>query len=268
MACLQASRFEMKYIISESTARFMKDYVLTHLVPDEHSRPEQKQGYPVKSLYLDTRTLSLYDQTVRGIKNRFKLRIRFYDDDPGHAAFLEIKRRETEVIRKQRAAVRREGVRRFLEGFDLTSEDLMYDNADERKQVKSFYAMRDFAQLTKQISADGALYVCYHREAFVSPNNNSLRVTFDRNVHGCPFDLRNRLFAPDNGVATAIDGVILEVKFTNQYPGWINEMVRQFQLQRRSVPKYIECIDAARRSRTFGDRGSNSVLARAKVGAR
>jgi hypothetical protein len=246
----------------------MKDYVLTYLVPDEHSRPGQKHGYPVKSLYLDTRDLALYRQTVRGIKNRFKLRIRFYDDDPSHPAFLEIKRRETEVIRKQRAAVRRDAVRRFLEGFDLTSDDLMYDNADEHKQVKSFHAMRDFAQLSKQISADGSLYVCYHREAFVSKNNNSLRVTFDRAVHGCPFDLYKGLFAPTDGVDSGIPGVILEVKFTNQYPGWINGMVRQFQLQRRSVPKYIECIDAARRSRNFGGRRASGVLARAKVGAR
>lgn len=268
MARLQASRFEMKYIISESTARFMKDYVLTYLERDEHSRPEQKKGYPVKSIYLDTRQLTLYEQTRRGIKNRVKLRIRFYDDDPDHPAFLEIKRRETDVIRKQRAAVRRDAVRRFLEGFDLTSEDLMYDNADEHKQVKSFHAMRDFAQLTRQISADASLYVCYHREAFVSAKNNSLRVTFDREVEGCPFDLQNGLFAPGDGVPTAIHGVILEVKFTNQYPGWINDMVRQFQLQRRSVPKYIECIDAARRARDFGGRRSSGILARAKVGAR
>jgi hypothetical protein len=196
------------------------------------------------------------------------LRIRFYDDNPDHPAFLEIKRRETEVIRKQRAAVRREAVKRFLEGFDLTTDDLMYDNADEHKQVKSFHAMRDFCELTNQISADASLYVCYHREAFVSKRNNSLRVTFDRGVHGCPYELQNGLFRPRAGVSTAIRGVILEVKFTNQYPGWINEMVRQFELQRRSVPKYIECIDAAHYRRGFAGRRLDGVLARARVGAR
>jgi hypothetical protein len=268
VARLQASRYELKYLISESAARFAKDYVLTYLEPDEHTRPEHKHGYPVKSLYLDTRDLKLYRQTVRGVKNRFKLRIRFYDDNPDHPAFLEIKQRQTEVIRKQRAAVRREAVARFLQGYNLTADDLMYDNADEHQQVKSFNAMQTFFELTNQISADGSLYVCYHREAFVSKRNNSLRVTFDRGVHGCPFERNNGLFVPRRGVNTTIRGVILEVKFTNQYPGWINEMVQHFELQRRSVPKYIECIDAAYYRRGFAGRRYDGVLARARVGAR
>ena len=52
----------------------------------------------ITSLYLDSSALHLYRQTVQGIKNRFKLRIRFYDDNPGNPAFLEIKRRVTDVI--------------------------------------------------------------------------------------------------------------------------------------------------------------------------
>ena len=33
------------------------------------------------SLYLDAPTLTLYWQIAYGLKNRFKLRIRFYDDE-------------------------------------------------------------------------------------------------------------------------------------------------------------------------------------------
>jgi SPX domain protein involved in polyphosphate accumulation len=267
VARLQASRFEIKYLIDESTARFMRDYILTHLQPDEHWRPGQKYGYPVRSLYLDTRDLALYRQTVRGLKNRFKLRIRFYDDNPAHPVFLEIKGRETDVIRKQRAAVSREGVRRFLRGFDLTDDDLRYDNADERKLVKSFHAMRDFCHLKKEIMADASLYVCYYREAFVSKANNSLRVTFDRDVRGCPYRLDEGLFAPGEGVKAAFPGVILEIKFTNQYPGWINDLVRQFGLQRCSAAKYIESINAAHYRRGFERVRIDGVLARDRVGA-
>ena len=101
----------------------------------------------------------------------------------------------------------------------------------------------------------------------MSKANNSLRVTFDRNIRGCPYFLNDGLFAPGEGVATAIPGVILEIKFTNQYPGWINEMVRQFQLQRRSVPKYNECINAAFFRRGFDRLRVDGVLGRAAVGA-
>lgn len=47
--------------------------------------------------------------------NRFKLRIRFYDDIPASPAFLETERRLTDVIRKERAALRREGIYRLQE---------------------------------------------------------------------------------------------------------------------------------------------------------
>ena len=61
----------------------------------------QGNSYRICSLYIDSPQLFLYNQTVLGEKNRFKLRIRFYDDDPAHPAFLEIKRRVTDVILKE-----------------------------------------------------------------------------------------------------------------------------------------------------------------------
>jgi hypothetical protein len=43
-----------------------------------------------------------------------KLRIRFYDDEWKRPAFLEVKRRVSEVICKDRAMMTREGVRQIL----------------------------------------------------------------------------------------------------------------------------------------------------------
>ena len=90
---LQSNRFEFKYIVSEPCAAAVRDFVRSYLEPDPYADPEQGNSYQLSSLYLDTPDLSLYRQTVTGQKNRFKLRIRFYDDNPGSPTLLELKRR-------------------------------------------------------------------------------------------------------------------------------------------------------------------------------
>jgi hypothetical protein len=261
---LQSRRFELKYIISEGTARSLRDFILPHVVPDAHAPPDNPIGYPIKSLYLDTPDLSLYQQTVRGIKNRFKLRIRFYHDEWDQPAYLEIKRRETDVIRKERAAIRRSRVPALLAGRRLIEDDLIADNGDGEKDLASVHAMHHFCRLRNRLTAAGTTYVCYFREAYVSPNDNSLRLTFDREVKGSPYDSSQGLRLPRDGRATAIGGVILEVKFTDQFPSWLHAMVQHFHLRRRSVPKYIESVNAVLRPNGTEKHRPNGALARVR----
>ena len=42
-------------------------------------------------------------------------------------------------------------------------------------------------------------------------------------------------------------GCVLEIKFTDRFPSWTQELVQTFNLRRTSMPKYVECVDAARR---------------------
>src|SRR5688572_32254621 len=93
---LQACRYELKYIIDESQARYLRALIKGYTEPDEHMGDPGSAsawGYPVRSLYLDNPSLELCRQTMQGIKNRYKLRIRFYDEQPTSPVFLEIKQR-------------------------------------------------------------------------------------------------------------------------------------------------------------------------------
>jgi len=237
---LQASRFELKYIIDEQCAAGIRDFVSSHLEPDEHARPEEGNSYPLASLYLDTPSLLLYGQTLQGIKNRFKLRIRFYDDDPDHPAFMEIKRRVTDVICKERAMVSKEGVRRILSGEGPSRGFLMGDNGNP----KAGSALVNFCNLCDTVGAIGCCYVSYVREAYVSPNSNSVRVTFDRQLLGGPYQQGDGLKYPFDGARPNVGGVILELKFTDRFPEWMHGVVQAFNLQRTSVPKYVHCINS------------------------
>lgn len=240
---LQASRFELKYIIDEMTAVGVRDFVSSHLVPDKHADPQNNNSYRISSLYLDNPSLLLCRQTLQGIKNRFKLRVRFYDDDPQGPAFLEIKRRVTDVICKERARIHKRSVPQLINGAGPDPAFLSENGCDP----KSKGAMVNFCNLVTSIGAFGCVYVSYVREAYVSSDSNSVRVTVDRELVGSPYKQGDHLSMPNGGSHAAIGNgqrVILELKFTDRFPVWMREMVQAFNLQRTSAPKYVNCIDA------------------------
>jgi len=239
---LQYSRFEMKYLLSEACARNVRDFVSSYLDLDEHADPNRPHcAYRVASLYLDTTSLDLYGQTMCGAKNRFKLRIRFYDDLPESPAFLEIKARQADVICKDRACVTREGVRCLLQGGVPDDSYLMSHNGSARASAA---VLRRFHQLGRSIQAREVAYVSYLREAYVLPDSNRVRVTFDRQLMGSLFDAEVGLEMPRDGTKVKLDKVILELKFNDRFPDWMRALVQTFNIQRRSVPKYCYCIQA------------------------
>jgi hypothetical protein len=87
----------------------------------------------------------------------------------------------------------------------------------------------------------------------MSVNSDELRVTFDRFVESRKYHPGKCLAMPPTGVRPNIriadrDAVILEIKFTDRFPHWTGDMVHAFDLQRQSMPKYVECMDVARRN--------------------
>src|SRR5436190_18267969 len=113
---MQKQRYELKYLISEETALLVRDFVRSYLDFDEYSVGKPNYSYPVHSLYLDSDDLRLYWSTINGDKNRYKLRLRFYNDNSDTPIFFEIKRRMNNCILKQRGGVRREAVQFLLDG--------------------------------------------------------------------------------------------------------------------------------------------------------
>lgn len=231
---LQANRFELKYVISEQCAQGVRDFVRSYLVPDEFN-PPQGGGYQVNSVYLDNPGLELCNATIEGHKNRFKLRIRFYDDSPTSPVFFEIKRRANDAILKERARVQRPACARLLSGHWPGHTDLV------KYSPKSFDSLRRFCDLRNQIQASGKAIVTYDREAYVTPDSDSVRVTFDRNLRTVPFVGEFRASRSD-WTYPKIDGTVLELKFTERFPIWMRNLVRVFNLQRGSMPKYVECV--------------------------
>jgi len=232
---LQSSRFELKYLVSEATARAVRDFCLSYLEPDAHDDPADGFEYPVHSLYLDSPSLLLCRSTLQGHKNRFKLRIRFYDESPDSPAYLEIKRRLNDVILKQRCAVGRASIPRILAGHWPAMQDVL------DRGPHADVAVTQFCDLAGRIQAEGQVFVSYRREAYVTSQNNSIRLTFDRRIFGARYTGGGTLHFNGDRVYPELSGVVLELKFTDRFPLWMRNMVRVFNLERRSMAKYVHC---------------------------
>jgi SPX domain protein involved in polyphosphate accumulation len=98
---LQKQRHELKYVIPEHLALAVRDFVRCYLDLDLNGADQPDLSYPVHSLYMDSPGMALYNSTINGDKNRFKLRIRFYNEREDTPVFLEIKRRMNNIISKK-----------------------------------------------------------------------------------------------------------------------------------------------------------------------
>lgn len=239
---LQLQRLELKYLISEDTALGVRDFVRSYLELDEYAeinRPELRRPnywYTIHSLYLDSDHLKTYWDTMNGDKNRYKLRLRYYNDGPEDPVFFEIKRRVNDAILKQRGGVKRGAVDQLLSGH-LPEPDYMLGT-----QPKHFAALQRFCQLMLDIQARPKAHVSYLREAWVSTHDNSVRVTIDREVK-IGFEPSSRLTTELGPTVMPFKPwVILELKFTGRFPNWFRDIVQIFGLVRTSAAKYAEGV--------------------------
>lgn len=234
---LQEQRYELKYWVNESKALRIRQFVQSYLQLDEFSARRPDLSYPTLSLYLDSSDLDTYWQTINGNKNRYKLRLRYYDDNPKSPVFFEIKRREDNVILKQRAGVRKSAVRTLLAG-QLPAPEHLLDPDDPEALV----ALQRFTNCMQQLHAAPKLHIAYLREAYENPEDNGVRVTFDRQVESAPQDQPHLVAHSPAPHLVFGRFVILELKFTGRYPNWFRDLVETFDCMQEGAAKYATGI--------------------------
>jgi SPX domain protein involved in polyphosphate accumulation len=232
---MQQQRFELKYLINEEMALKVRDFVRCYIGFDEYSVGKPNFSYPVHSLYLDSDDLKLYWDTINGVKNRYKLRLRYYDKNPKSPVFFEIKRRMNNCILKQRGGVRQEYVEFLLSGHLPEEQHLL------SKAPKQMVALQRFCELMNRLHAHPKVHIYYMREAYVS-DNDQVRVTIDRNVYGEENLDPSIKIEMKNPVMSFQNTVILELKFTNRFPNWFRDLVRMANVMQCGAAKYVESI--------------------------
>ena len=236
-----ASRYELKYLIPNHLAWKVRAFVQQHLELDEFCVGMPKLSYPIHSLYLDSDDWKIFWHGMNGNKNRYKLRIRYYNEKPKTPIFWEIKRRMKDVILKQRCGIKRPYAYNVINGLMPKPEEMIApDDPSELKAIEEFF------RLQCSLGASGKMDVAYDREAYVSAHNNEFRVTFDRNVRVCTrFDqlLTTKMVDPFQCTGEGYDPndvVILELKFTERFPNFYRDLVHSFDLTQCGAAKFAE----------------------------
>ena len=231
---LMASRYELKYRLSNSAALRVRKFVQQYLELDEYGQGQPDLAYPVHSLYLDSDDWTLYHRSLNGDKNRFKLRVRYYDERPTTPVFFEIKRRMKDVILKQRCGVKRGGEADVLAGHFPPEKYLL------SKAAEDLQALHRFQELMLRVQAKPQMHVAYRLEAYVNTFNNEVRVTFDRFVRAVPRPGGELVTHMDKSLVCTTDLVILELKFTDRFPNWFRNLVETFDCFQSGAAKYVE----------------------------
>ena len=232
-----ACRYEMKYLVDEITAAGIVRYIRPFLPPDRYSKLQRGGQYPIVSLYLDSPDLQLCRESYAGEKNRFKLRIRSYTDEPEYPRFFEIKRRINRVIMKSRSRVIDQDVPILLKGRSLPPQGYTTD----------IEALNQFQLYVAAIHAGPVILIRYMRQAFEGTSEDRVRVTFDRElcykVTDEPYVRLGGSGWQHSDLTTC--STILEIKFTGCYPAWLTRLVQHFNLEVMAISKYGTSIQRA-----------------------
>jgi hypothetical protein len=234
---LQAQRFELKYLIPETMTNRIRSFVKSYLEVDEFAAGSEEYSYNVYSIYLDSKDLKTYHWTLNGNDDRFKLRVRYYDGSDDVPVFFETKRRLNDCILKERCGVRRDAAHLVLKGH------LPDESAFVSRSPRHLKNLQRFCRFVNILQAKPKAHVAYAREAWVSPHDNSMRLTMDRRVSCEPMselrfrghlDKPFRVFGPE---------VVLEIKFTERFPYWCRQMVEALGLAQTGAAKYAWGIE-------------------------
>jgi hypothetical protein len=108
--------------------------------------------------------------------------------------------------------------------------------------ARQLVAVQRFVELMILDRALPRAHVSYFREAWISPHDNSVRVTMDRRVLISPEFVTRFTEKHDDPTCVFGDMVILELKFTGRFPDWFKQLVRVFGLRQCSASKYADGI--------------------------
>lgn len=247
-------RRELKYFIQPELIQKVKSIISPFIKPDPYARNRVNNTYTIRSIYFDTKHFDFYHEKMDGLKIRKKIRVRFYNDYiPDGSAFLEIKRRYDNLIVKERTKVP-------LNQLDQICIQKENPNGHLKKNNNAAVVLSKFLYNLTKLNLEPSILVTYEREAYVGLLDDTVRVTFDKDVRVSHSPKLTELFA-DDGLEYITNGrCILELKFNGFMPKWMRTLVAELNIRKQSISKYCMGVDACQRnivsSQNFGVNGS------------
>ncbi len=232
-------RFEYKYLAPIELIEQLRSEIMPYVNYDEYASVNQIGEYTVRSIYFDNDKLQYYNDKVDGLDVRKKLRVRGYGSkDENSIVFLEIKKKNGMRIFKTRAPLTFANLEEMFSFVNFEKYILTEPIENAIENARKFFYYVKFDNLKPII------LVVYEREAYQGKFENSLRITFDKNLRASIFPGLADLFDEKNMRFVMSSYFIVEFKGSERIPRWFRDIVGKYELRLMALSKYVMCVDA------------------------
>ena len=220
----EAGAYELKFLLDESRAFQVEQFLAGGLVRDPHADPDLGHAYQITTVYCDTPDFDVFHRN--GSYRRRKFRLRSYGPDT-HIS-LERKTKSGNQVRKKRTIV---------SATDLSN--LSHSELADHWEGKWFHQHL----LNRRLRP--VCCISYLRTAFVGmAEEGPMRLTFDRNLSGfTTSDWAPRL--SPQAIQFLAGQVVCEFKFRGSMPAQFRAAIQELHLDETGNSKYRNCLIAA-----------------------
>ncbi|MGB4985710.1 MAG: polyphosphate polymerase domain-containing protein [Erysipelotrichaceae bacterium] len=218
-------RHEIKYTINSKHANYLMRQLSLVLTKDQNKFNEDG-SYLIKSLYFDTMDNKLYLEKLDGILYRKKYRIRIYNNDDTFIR-LEKKMKHNNMTAKKQTLINRQDYDKILKGNirDINTKEPLF---------------LEFINEMKNNNLLPSIIVSYHRMAFTYPLSD-VRITFDYHIQSGLYNYELFDTSKPNFDILNEKYCVLEVKYNEFLPTFIENILQSIPLQREAVSKFARC---------------------------
>ena len=218
-------RHELKYFITPAEMTVLRG-ILTPVMQLDPNGNEHNE-YHIRSLYFDTINDDALEEKIAGVGNRKKYRIRIYNFSD-RVIKLECKSKYGDLISKQSVSIPRE-----------LAEQLIAGDPDGLQRMRHPLFHDVYREMRTRLLRP-AVIVDYVREAYIH-QAEEVRITFDKQVRTGLYSVD--MFNPQIPTYPVFDDPveILEVKFDEFLPSYLQSILSGITAQRSAVSKYTWC---------------------------
>lgn len=218
-----SSRYERKFVIQNLERQNLE--LLIKMNPYGFRETFYKRR--VNNIYLDRENLSNYSDNIDGVRDRIKLRFRWYGDELG-------------LIEKSNLEIK---IKRGLVGWKHSFELPSFEISKENPMISMYKKLinEDLDNYVKNILKENRpkLFNSYVRQYFLS-FDGKFRITLDSNMSYCPIDLYHTL---DPQKHQDHIHLILELKYSTDDDNLADIISNNFKFRLSRSSKYVNGIN-------------------------
>ncbi len=221
-------RHEIKYMITVEQRKQIMRGLEGKMIPDPHGEST------ICNVYYDTPDFRLIRRSLEKPKYKEKIRLRSYGTPSEDTiVFLELKKKYKGVVYKRRIELPEKSAEEYMDG-KIGMDELMKVIANKSgPQIVSEldYFRKFYGSLKPEV------YLCYDRCAYFSEEDDSLRITFDKNIRWRT-DKVSLTKGPGGKTLLAPETSLMEIKTSSAMPVWLMKILSEAEARPSSFSKY------------------------------